>query len=279
MNCSKLFTYTFLCLLLSLVACFNLNADSNVSVTTSTSPLPSLKLFTEEWPPITFSENNKPKGYAVELIQKLLTMQSQTLPIYIVPWARGWKMINSEPNVVLFTMTLTPQRQQEFTLIGPVAIGQTNFYAARSSQLQINTLEEARRIRRIGVYRDAVEQQLLEKQNFNNLVIVSKPIYSAQQLVQGRIELWCTADLTIDGILKKANIPTNLVKPVFTLQKNLLYIAFSAGSHPAHIDSWHQQLQQLHQNGWMKKLHQKWLPLTQFPKAIEKLTPRDPSQP
>ncbi|MBU2711601.1 substrate-binding periplasmic protein [Zooshikella harenae] len=267
MNCSPFATAVFL----TLIACIS-QADST---TTPSAQLPPLKLYTEEWPPITYSENNKPKGYAVELIQKILTMQNQKLNIQVVPWARGWKMITTEPNIVLFTMTLTPQRQQQFTLIGPVAIGQTNFYATWNSQIEINTLEDIRRIAKVGVYRDAVEQQLLEAHNFNNLVIVSKPVYSAQQLVQGRIDLWCTADLTIDSILKKANIPANIIKRVFTLNENLLYIAFSKGTHPAIINNWHQRLQQLHQNGWMKKLHQNWLPLTQYPKTIEKLTPSD----
>ncbi|MGI0117563.1 substrate-binding periplasmic protein [Zooshikella sp. RANM57] len=267
MNCFPSATFLFLTLI-------TYSLYSNADSITSTSPQrPPLRLYTEEWPPITYSENNKPKGYAVDLVEKILSMQRQKVNIQIVPWARGWKMITTEPNVVLFTMTLTPQRQQQFTLIGPVAIGQTNFYATWNSKIEINTLEDARRIATVGVYRDAVEQQLLEAQNFNNLVIVSKPIYSAQQLVQGRIDLWCTADLTIDSILKQANIPANMVKRVFTLKENLLYIAFSKGSDPAIINSWYQHLQQLHQNGWMRKLHQNWLPLTQFPKTIEKLTP------
>lgn len=87
----------------------------------------TLNIYTEEWAPISFSVDGQPDGLAVQVVQEIQKRIDNQDPIKIVPWTRGWKIITEQPNTVLFTMTRTAERERMFSLIGPVAVGTTNF--------------------------------------------------------------------------------------------------------------------------------------------------------
>lgn len=159
----------------------------------------TLNIYTEEWAPISFSVDGKPDGLAVQVVQEIQKRVNNQDPIKVVPWARGWKIMTEQANTVLFTMTRTPEREQLFSMIGPVAVGTTNFYALKNSQLNISSIDDAKQAKAVGVYRSSVEEQLLMEHGLTNLAPSSTPLLSAKQLMKRRIDLWCNANLTEIG--------------------------------------------------------------------------------
>ncbi|WP_372930144.1 substrate-binding periplasmic protein, partial [Shewanella putrefaciens] len=197
-----------------------------------------LNIYTEEWSPISFSVDGKPDGLAVQVVQEIQKRIKNQDPIKVVPWARGWKMLTEQPNTVLFTMTRTTEREQMFTMIGPVAIGTTNFYALKNSGIKITSLEDAKSAKAIGVYRASVEERILLEQGFTNIAASSTPLLSAKQLIKHRIDLWCNANLTAPSILTEAGASIDDVESLFTISANHLYIAFSRGTANEVIEQW-----------------------------------------
>jgi polar amino acid transport system substrate-binding protein len=232
-----------------------------------------LQILTEEWEPISYTENGRATGLAVEVVQEILTRLQMPDKIHIVPWARGWRTLLDNPNVVLFTMTRTADREKLFTMIGPVAIGTTNFYARKGSGIIINRLDDARQVKRIGVYRSAVEEQLLQKENFTNLEATSMPLQSARKLMAGRIDLWCNANLTAGRILEDAGYTISDVENVFTLRENHLYIALSPGTSEKIINQWLQALQAIKRDGTFADIYARWLPGAEIPVHTERIGP------
>ncbi len=230
-----------------------------------------LMIFTEEWKPISFSENDKLKGLGVEVVQEILRRLGMKDNIRIVPWARGWNMLTENPNVVLFTMTRTDEREKLFTMIGPVAIGTTNFYAKKGSGITIRKLEDAKRFKRIGVYRSAVEEQILTKENFTNLEVTSMPLNSAKKLMLGRIDLWCNANITAGKILEEAGFVIDDVENVYTIMENHLYIAISKGTSERVVNMWKEALESIKKDGTFAKIYSKWLPGEKPPEKTERI--------
>lgn len=233
--------------------------------------LATLNIYTEEWAPISFSVNGQPDGLAVQVVLEIQKRIDNRDPIRVVPWARGWKLITEQPNTVLFTMTRTPERERMFSLIGPVAVGTTNFYALKNSNLKIDSIEDAKQAKAIGVYRSSVEEQLLLERGFTNIAPSSTPLLSAKQLVKQRIDLWCNANLTAPSILAEAGASMDDVKSLYTISANHLYIAFSQGTPSEEIDKWQQALISIKADGTFAQIYQRWLPNDQPPMATERI--------
>ncbi|MFB2679905.1 substrate-binding periplasmic protein [Shewanella mangrovisoli] len=231
----------------------------------------TLNIYTEEWAPISFSIDGKPDGLAVQVVQEIQKRVNNQDPIKVVPWARGWKIMTEQANTVLFTMTRTPEREQLFSMIGPVAVGTTNFYALKNSQLNIRSIDDAKQAKAVGVYRSSVEEQLLMEHGLTNLAPSSTPLLSAKQLMKRRIDLWCNANLTAPSILAEAGASIDDVKSLYTISANHLYIAFSKGTPSEEIDKWKEALISIKADGTFAQIYHHWLPNDAPPMETERI--------
>ncbi|QYK10091.1 substrate-binding periplasmic protein [Shewanella mangrovisoli] len=231
----------------------------------------TLNIYTEEWAPISFSVDGKPDGLAVQVVQEIQKRVNNQDHIKVVPWARGWKIMTEQANTVLFTMTRTPEREQLFSMIGPVAVGTTNFYALKNSQLNISSIDDAKQAKAVGVYRSSVEEQLLMEHGLTNLAPSSTPLLSAKQLMKRRIDLWCNANLTAPSILAEAGASIDDVKSLYTISANHLYIAFSKGTPSEEIDKWKEALISIKADGTFAQIYHHWLPNDAPPMETERI--------
>lgn len=229
----------------------------------------ALQVFTEEWPPITFSEDNKPSGLAVEVVQAMQKRIGQQQAIQVVPWARGYRMATTLPDVMLFTTTRTAEREQLFTMLGPVALGVNHLYVRRNDALQLRTLEEAKSLGLVGVYKDSVWQQQLERQGFDTLDISPDPQSAARKLLAGRVRFWYDSNLTAPAILKELHESPGAIRSVMAVEENALYLAFSKGTPASTIETWRQALQAVKDSGEFTRIYQRWLPGEKVPMRVE----------
>ena len=231
-----------------------------------------LRILTEEWPPISFTDSTgNVTGLGVEVVKEILEKLDSDTKIEVFPWAYAWNLATTQKNIVLFTTTRTEEREGIFTLLGPVAIGTTDFYAKSDSDIDISSVEDAKKVKLIGVYRSAVEDQILTQLGFENLDYSSLPVFSANKLVHGRIDLWCNANLTVGKILESGGYSLSDVKKVFTIKENLLYIAFSKGTSKEIVLEWQKALEDIKENGDFVEIYKKWLPTEEPPMNTERI--------
>src|SRR5690606_1596967 len=74
----------------------------------------SLQLFTEEYPPVSFSRNGVADGMATELVREILRRLGETASIQVVPWPRGYLMVQRTPGTGLFATIRSAQREADF---------------------------------------------------------------------------------------------------------------------------------------------------------------------
>ncbi|MBN1932440.1 MAG: transporter substrate-binding domain-containing protein [Desulfobacterales bacterium] len=227
-----------------------------------------IQIYTENSPPGNYLADNKLQGLAVEVVYEILRRLQLKINIKVVPWARGYALLQTMPNVALFSTTRLPQREKLFKWVGPLYTQQWGFYAKKGSDIRINSLEDAKNVARIGTYHnDAKEQYLLEK-GFTNLVCTNKNTANVKHLIQGGIDLWVSSDFNMHSIAYQAKVnpaELELVYPLCTVQN---YIAFSIQTPDEIVKQWQETLDAIKKDGFYQKLYTKYTQTRDLKKAI-----------
>lgn len=83
--------------------------------------LTDLIIVTDQYPPLNYLENDELKGFSAELLRLVYQQLEIELPdIDVVPWTRGYHMLQSEKRVMLFSTARTSSREPLFKWVGPI---------------------------------------------------------------------------------------------------------------------------------------------------------------
>jgi polar amino acid transport system substrate-binding protein len=213
-----------------------------------------MKIFTEDSPPANYLANGRLKGLSVEIVRELLRRLNLPDNIQAVPWARGYTLAMTQPNVALFSTTRLPQREKLFKWVGPLYAQTWGLYARKDSALKIDSLEQAKSVPRIGTYyKDAKEQYLLAN-GFRNLVSTNKNLSNIRHIMDGSIDLWVSSDFNMPFLARQAGVDPDQLRLVFPFKRVQNYIAFSIQSPDALVSRWQQTLDELKQDGTYDRL-------------------------
>ena len=227
-----------------------------------------LRIVTENWPPLSYLEEDEPKGMAVEIVGELLNRVRIPARIQVIPWNLGWELASSDPNVLIFSMVYTEERAQQFKMIGAIAVGETKFYARKGSGIKLTSLEDAKKIGEISTYEETYEQQLLQQHGFTNFVSAENPVEAAKKLMNAEVDLWINVAPSTGSILHEAGYSLEDVEEVLTVSKELFYIAFSGETPDGTVAMWQEKLASMKQDGTFEKIYQKWFPEKTVPPEI-----------
>lgn len=218
-----------------------------------------LTILSEEWPPITFSNNKVPDGMAVEVVNAIQARLGNPQAIAIVPFARAYSLLLSTPNIMQFTIGRSDEREKLMTLLGPIAIAKTQVFTRKGNAARLIALGDAIHKLPIGTYRHSIFSKTAESQGFTAIELAATPQITANMLMRGRVEMWVDGSLAIPAILKEAGYSIDDVEPVMTLDSLELYLAFSPGTNGQTINAWEKALRDMKQDGTFGRIHQKWL--------------------
>ena len=227
-------------------------------------PVPSsaqkLRLICEDTPPMQFkAPDGSLTGLTVEVVQEIQKRVGNTDPIQMLPWARGLKYLNEEPNTVLFTMARTAERNDLYQWVGPVSEEIMGLYAKADSPLQIKSLDDAKKVHAIGVYRDDIRDQYLTNNGFTNLYRATAGIQNYKMLMLGRIDLFASSASEVAG---NKYVGLKLAFPLLTAQ---MFIAVSSGTDPAIVAQWNEALAAMKKDGSFKAIFNKYFPGQDLP--------------
>ncbi|OZG75348.1 hypothetical protein BTA51_02910 [Hahella sp. CCB-MM4] len=104
-----------------------------------------LKLYTQEFPPLQFlTEDGELSGFVVETVQEVIRNIQPDKSIAIsrlevLPWKRALMLAEMEPNILVFSLSRTPEREDKYYWIGTVAPYSLSFYTL-ASRHEINAV-------------------------------------------------------------------------------------------------------------------------------------------
>ncbi|MBH9579561.1 substrate-binding periplasmic protein [Inhella proteolytica] len=221
---------------------------------------PTLRLLSEDFPPVNFEDQGRPSGMAGELVLLLQKRLGLDIPVEFMPWTRGYQEAQGPHPVCLFTMARAAHREKLFKWVGPVVEFQNALFTAKGTERHLRSLDDAAKASQIIVIRDWASAQELQKRGFKNLTEVSTPGAAIRMLVVGRAPLMASELLTLPDLLKREGYAPDAVTTAMVYPGAMGYLAFSLATPDEEVRRWQQALDAMKRDGSFAKLFKKWLP-------------------
>jgi polar amino acid transport system substrate-binding protein len=218
-----------------------------------------LRLYTEEYPPLSFTRQGVADGMAVEVVQALIARTGSAAQIEFVPWTRGYHEVQHQPDTALFATVRTAQREPLFQWVGPIAEGYTGFYTRAGSGLRLRNLADVEAQGTLAVPKQWYSYEVLKAQGLSNLYGVPSPRHMLNMFKHGRIRVLVANSATLRGMLAEHGMTPEEVELQFSFMPSDSYIAFSRSTSPALVARWQAQLQAMKDDGSLAAIAERWV--------------------
>lgn len=217
----------------------------------------AVRAVTEDAPPYTFMAGGKVAGIATEVLEK--TLQQAGIADYRVnlyPWARAYDMALNEPNVLIFLIARTPAREKQFQWVGEFMQMRYHLYKLRErADVAASQLDGARN-HVIGVIRDDVRQQYLQRQGFSRLVVSAQAGENFAKLLSRQVDMVPLTEGETAPLCRSAHFDCAKLEKVLTLDEMTtgLYMAYSNSTPEALVSKTQAAFEQLRANGTVRRI-------------------------
>lgn len=219
-----------------------------------------LKIMTENLPPYNFMEKEKLVGISVEVVEKILERLGygdEAIEMY--PWARALHLLNVHDNAILFTTTYTEERAKKYKFVCPLEFVRAYFYKKKGSSVKVDSLDDVRKVNRIGVVSNFAAHQELVRLGFTNLDVSSLWESVFQKALKGRIDLFVIEPNELRN--NAGGFPAQSFENTgVSLYENTTCIAFNPAFSDQEITRWQSELDRIHQSGEYDAIYKKYIP-------------------
>jgi polar amino acid transport system substrate-binding protein len=225
----------------------------------------TLRIVTEELPPYSMTRGGKLTGMSTEVVQAVLKEIGQQADIQSMPWARAYDLALHNPDVLIYSIIRTPEREHLFKWVGTIATSRWYLYSAASHPISLMDLQDARDWQTATVNEDVGEQYLISRKFVLGQQLQSSNHYELnyQKLQTGHVDLWISDELNAYYLARQAGD-----EPSRTLVQSLrvpeleeaggFNMAFSLGTADATVQLFQKGLKAIRENGIYDAIARKW---------------------
>ncbi|MDP3977355.1 MAG: transporter substrate-binding domain-containing protein [Pseudomonas sp.] len=204
------------CALLLTLFCGNGHAESIQAVTEDTA--------------YSYLQDGRVGGPASQVAEAMLQRAGLTdYSLALYPWARAYDMALQQPNVLIYLIARTPERESLFKWLGEVTRIEHHVYKLRGQpDIQVHSLADAKHYS-IGVLRDDVRQQYLQAEGFTKLVVSAHNRDNFRLLLNRQVQLVPMPERDARLQCAEAGVDFASLERVYTLDalSSGLYMAYS----------------------------------------------------
>ncbi len=204
-------------------------------------------------------------GLGVDVVREIQRREGNTDPIQVVPWARGYDEVQKRPCVVLFTMARTAERNARFQWVGPIEETVFSLFVKTDSPVRLASLDEARKLGAIGVYRDDVRDLWLTHAGFSNLERTVDNVANVKKLMAGRIDAFASTRVAIPDLARSAGFSPKAFREALPFGRSQGFIAFSAPTPRNIVERWAKALAEMKRDGTFERIHSRYFPGVPLP--------------
>lgn len=179
-----------------------------------------LRVVTELSPPHQTIQQGEVAGLSTALVKAVLAEAKLEARIEIYPWARSFRIARSQPNVLIYNMARTAERENEFHWIGTVAAYQLGFVAlSHRKDIKIEKLQDAKAFT-IAVQRDDLSANFLINNGFaqgQQLVLSADITESWQLLLNGKVDLVIDDPVALTDMAANLKLPEKYIRFVYAV--------------------------------------------------------------
>lgn len=216
-----------------------------------------------EYPPFTYTQNDTPYGFAIEILKKIIHIAELDTVIKSCPWKRAEKMLENNNNTLAF-LSRNEKRENKYKWIGPIYPRTLSLYKLKSrSDIQIVNVEDIIKFK-IGVVRGFASVNELLKFGIpkNNLEYVHHDTLNINKLFAKRIDLITNNDIVLAHLLRQKNHNLNeLEKVIMVVEegKNFFYFGLNKDTAANIEQKLKQAFDQIKNEGIYDNILQKYL--------------------
>ena len=232
-----------------------------------------LHLITEEDAPFNFTKaDGSLSGFTVEVVQEiqrrlLVAPTTKASPIQVFPWQRAYQAILDKPNTVVFPMTRMIEREELFQWVGPMIEFDWVLIGKKSSKIHLKSVDEAKKLRTIGMVRGHASARFFLERGFHNLDFSQATALNVRKLNAGRFDAYCSTELSyLTEITQEGSNPEDY-EILLRLNTAQMYIAHSKTTNPAIVAQWQTTINQMKNDGKLLSIIKKWFPTSKLPRA------------
>jgi polar amino acid transport system substrate-binding protein len=147
----------------------------------------------------------------------------------LYPWARAYDMALQEPNVLIYLIARTPEREALFKWAGEITRIEYHFYKLRDRKdIVVHNLQDAKNYS-VGVLRDDFRYQYLQAQGFRKVVVSAQNADNFRKLLNQQVQLVPLPERDAIQLSESAGIGYSRLEKVLTLDGLVtgLYMAYS----------------------------------------------------
>lgn len=182
---------------------------------------------TEQYYPYNYEKAGVLQGISVEILRRVwseLGVGEQS--VEVLPWARGYTLVQREPNTMLFSMARTPEREDLFQWVGPIATARFVLSAKKNRKIQIGSYDDIGHYS-VGTLIDDVTDALLEKiKPYARVESVSDMAFNLKMLDNDRIDLVAYEEKSLQRLMTEHGYDPTSVETVFVLKETSVFFAF-----------------------------------------------------
>ncbi len=224
----------------------------------------TMQLFTEVNPPDNYGTGKdttrKVEGSAVDIVNEIQARNGYVNKINLSLWNDAYATTQYLPNSAVFSTARTPERENMFQWVGPISSGMIHFYTLSSSELTIETLEQAKALKSIATPNGWCSHDFLIKNNFQNIVATAITSQDAfNQLITGEVEALLLTDVGVNWLTNKNGIPLSTITRQMEALNFNGYIAFSLSTPASTVQQWQNHLNNMREDGTFETIWNKWL--------------------
>jgi len=174
-----------------------------------------ITVVTEILPPWQTTDGTTVSGIATEIVEAALRQADVDFHIEVYPWTRAYRMALEEPNVLIYSIVRTPERENLFKWAGVIgAVKEHFFHLANRDDIRLTTVEEAKKYLTI-IPRDDFRHQFLVSRGFKekrSLHLVNRQEQALRMLYAGRGDLILDDELTLAYELRQFKLDPSKIK-------------------------------------------------------------------
>ena len=219
-------------------------------------PLPPLTVITEEFPPYNYTAEGQVRGVSTEVVRAVLELAGESAEVRVYPWARAFNDAATLPNVALYSLARTGEREDQFHWIGVIAPANVTLDALNQRpDITLRSLDDARRYR-IGVFHRSAAEVYLRSQGFSlddELMSVYDNAQLYRLLRHGRIDLWLAEAHAVSALGRAlGEQPEQHMRPVLHVpdaSPGGFYLVLSKGTPETRVQAFRDAYARLRESG------------------------------
>lgn len=208
-----------------------------------------------------YDERGKPSGYTVELVQGILTEAGLRQQILVAPWQRILVESKMKPDVLVFALARTQDREDNFYWISPITQNAYSVFGRKSNQqdTSIDAIDQLPPQSLIAVLAGDFREQVIVDAGH---IAVATPTWQValQKFLTGEANYLFFSDGGIDIICLTIDEPCTDITRVFQFQLATTYLAVSKhGTSPQLVEKLKSAAIDFKRTAQYKALSKHWL--------------------